>query len=525
MTASLPDGLAFDPELLRIVERANELLLKSLSNGPVNDPASPMILDQDELALATSSPMLSLVDHDLNDLSMMFHTDVEDSDHDSMDAPSSFAGSDSITANAQPTFESSLQWPPSPLAAWSVSESIALSPEGESFWDVTSGDSARSSADVEAEDEDGDVCIWRRDDELKCPSTSRKRARVLSEEEVEMEMELLRKETAYLTAQYDYLVSKTQSTKRYRALAKQRRRTEQQQSHSLNQKAMDNETMQQLLEQQKVYVETFRAMLALAPVNDVRLSLMTPMDVYIHLGTNLLERRRSIMRLRDEKLDATLKYIEHKARGLDVNKPHHYFDVFDKFGKVYTTTFMINKFEDVTVHQVVRLIHQQTSGLDDSIARIMGCSTLREELDSQQCTYMHQRMEHIYNEAEGSSFELPALESNAIFFCKETPEGAVMAVDSVDKDDLYPYDERGGKMRKDVSCGMVLTRYQDDNGVEGVIIKRFFLAKIHSQPAKLPEKAQEFLLTRIRVVNARLNSIFSSREMQRAAAQFPRVGC
>lgn len=523
MTTILPEDLALDSELLTFVEQDDDLLLKvhGMDDSMLLDDVDLDLdlngmIEEDQRALLASDDATCEVDKRTSPAPI--ETDHEDSEKGSIGMPSPL-----VTPHPAATEQSNspmeiLNWPSSPHVDSVRSDGHGAPSGGESDRDMTSDDDEYDEELAPTSNADG----LKRKSKRKT-AASVKRSRQTSEEDLETEFELLRKEATYLAAHYDYLVSKTRSTKEYRALAKQRRKAQQQQLQSLNQTTKDNAILNQLLQQQKVYVENFRAMLSFAPVNDIRMSLMTPMDVYIHLGQDADERQRTIMRVREEKLDATFKYIEHKSRGLNVEEPHHYFDVFEKFGKVYSTTFMINKFENVTVHQVLRLIIEQTADPDDSLARAMGCLTIKEDLGSQRCSYLHQKVLHTYDEAETSAFEIPSLESNSLFFCKDSPDVAVLAVDSVDKDDLHPFDEKAGNIRKDLSCGMVLSPYRNENGTEGVIVKRFFLAKFNVQTSKVPEKVQEFLMSKIPVLNDKFVSMFSPSALKRAAAEFPRV--
>lgn len=109
-----------------------------------------------------------------------------------------------------------------------------------------------------------------------------------------------------------------------------------------------------------------------------RMALMTPIESYIHLGKDFDERRKTILALREEKLDMTYKYIEQKAQGLNLDQPYQYSDTFEKFGKQYCVNFAISKYEGVSVFQVARAIYEQIAGKDEALCQSMGCMTIRE---------------------------------------------------------------------------------------------------------------------------------------------------
>ena len=108
------------------------------------------------------------------------------------------------------------------------------------------------------------------------------------------------------------------------------------------------------------------------------MALMTPMESYIRLGKDLDERRKTILSLREEKLDMTHNFIEQKAAGLDINEPYQYSDVFEKFGKRYCVDFAIFKYDGVSVFQVGRAIYEQIAGKDEALNKVMESTTIRE---------------------------------------------------------------------------------------------------------------------------------------------------
>jgi|UniRef100_K3X3A9 hypothetical protein len=312
------------------------------------------------------------------------------------------------------------------------------------------------------------------------------------ETKVKNDAELLKKEAKYLEAQYDYLLSRAKSSRPQRANIKSKRGRgrEAEGKEALVKSKREGTILNELVSQQQVYLDNFKAMLAFAPVNDVRLALMTPMESYIHLGRDFDERRQTILSLREEKLDMTLKYIEQKSQGLNLNQPYQYSDMFEKFGKNYCVNFAISRYDDVGVLAVAGAIYEQIAGKDESLANQMGRLTVRESYDQIRCNFMHQRivssMKWDNNEVEN----MPDVESNALFYSRFADNAAIMATDYIDQDDLHPY-QASERIRKDVSSGVVLTGHVDENGRNYVIMKRFLLAKFHMFPHKISQQQQD----------------------------------
>ncbi|EGZ12198.1 hypothetical protein PHYSODRAFT_547970 [Phytophthora sojae] len=312
----------------------------------------------------------------------------------------------------------------------------------------------------------------------------------MEEEAMDDEMDLLEKEAKYLDAQRDFLQSRAKSSRPQRKSIKQRRPRDTEQPKLLAKSQEDNQLLNDLVNQQKVYQDNFKAMLAFAPVNDVRMALMTPMESYIRLGKDFDERRKTILSLREEKLDMTYKFIEQKAAGLDINQPYQYSDMFEKFGKHYCVNFAISKYDGVSVFQVGRAIYEQIAGKDEALNNAMGSTTIRESFDTIKCNFMHQRIVSSMHWEGEDADKMPDMESNAIFYCRFGDNSAVLATDYIDQDDLHPYDT-SNRIRKDVSSGVVLSGHTDANGKKFVVMKRYLMAKYHMYPHKVSQEQQD----------------------------------
>ncbi|RLN53842.1 hypothetical protein BBP00_00009170 [Phytophthora kernoviae] len=312
---------------------------------------------------------------------------------------------------------------------------------------------------------------------------------MMEEETIENEMELLEKEAKYLDAQMDFFESCAKSGHRVGIKAKLRARQSIEQRLKLLKSQGENQLLHDLITQQRVYVESIKAMLALSPVNEVRMALMTPMESYIHLGKDFIERKQTILSLRKEKLDMTYKFIEHKSHGIDCNQPYQFSDMFDKFGKHYCMHFAISKYDGVSVFQAARAIYEQYTEEDEALNHALGTTAKRESFGTIRCNFMHQ---HIVSHVNGDNKDwknMPEMESNGIFFCRFGENSAVLTTDYVDQDDLHPYDTKN-RIRRDTSIGVVLSGHEDDDGEKFVVMKRFSMTKLHMHPHKVSQKQQ-----------------------------------
>ncbi|KAE8881661.1 hypothetical protein PF005_g1744 [Phytophthora fragariae] len=305
--------------------------------------------------------------------------------------------------------------------------------------------------------------------------------------EEEEEVELLKREEKYLAAQKEFLEFKENSRPRRKSVKTRRGRDEAGQIKLLLKSQEQNQLLNGVVTQQKMYADNFKAMLAFTPVNDVRMSLMTPLESYIRLGKDLNERRKTILSLRKEKLDMTHKFIEQKTLGMDCNKPHEFSDMFDKFGKHYCVNFTISRYDGVSIYQVARGIYNQLTEKDEALNKAIGITAQRESTGTLKCNFMHQRIIARPKQAGRKSVKIPDMESNGVFYCRFVDNSAVLATDYVDHDELHPYDE-SERIRKDMSSGVVLTANEDTDGKKYVVVKRYTMTKLHMYPHKVYQK-------------------------------------
>ncbi|TMW67227.1 hypothetical protein Poli38472_012343 [Pythium oligandrum] len=330
---------------------------------------------------------------------------------------------------------------------------------------------------------------------------------------VQYNVDLLEMETKYLSAQRDYLIMRARSSHGGRRRTKLLRHLRENREKATR-SSRDNTLLHQLVERQLSYLDNFRAMLAFAPVNDIRMALMTPIESYIHLGTEFNERRRTILGLREEKLDMTYKYIEEKARGINVDQPYRYSDAFERFGKYYSVHFAVSKYEGVDVSQVMKVVYDQMAGKDDSTLQAMtDYSSTRESYDSFKYTFLHQRIVSSLKRSEQFKKIMPDLESNSLFLCRFARDMALFMTDYIDRDDLHPYLSKS-HIRKDVSSGIVLTGHVDENDNKSVVMKKFQMTRSHMHPHKHSEKVSSILMEKVPAISEKTTDLVNQRLLE-----------
>ncbi|DAZ96725.1 TPA: hypothetical protein N0F65_011762 [Lagenidium giganteum] len=169
------------------------------------------------------------------------------------------------------------------------------------------------------------------------------------------------------------------------------------------------------------------------------------------------------------------------------------------------------KFDNVQIHEVIEIL-RNSHPPGNTVCNEFGCSTVKEACDGDRATFKHQR---IFSKVKLATTS-PVVESNMlVFFREQDSEGrAVFVADSIDKDELYPYDT-DKNIRMDTSFGWMFEPFIDSKGVQCVIMRRFVLSRCHMHQSRMSKDAKEVLLTKLsQVFEARLQrfvDLFQSR--------------
>ncbi|KAF1327402.1 hypothetical protein FI667_g7668, partial [Globisporangium splendens] len=300
------------------------------------------------------------------------------------------------------------------------------------------------------------------------------------------ERELLQRELAFLQAQRDFLQFKADAAAAaVNALERSEDATLREQAELEKQNLETVMRQQQMLAelaiQQQRSLRDLELLLLQSPLNHYRMTLMTPMESYIKLGRDPIERRAQLLAMRDEKIDAVRQYIEYQARDIDPQREFFYLDTFEKFGKFYTVDFSVSQLDRTTIADVVDIIQDHFVTSNDGISQMLGCVTNREFFDGLEETFLNARIvdrvdipkRHLHDRG------FVVQESNCVFY-RKTVDGnmAVMMCDYVDDDEWHPY-RKSGRIRKDISVGITLSPHVNADGAPCVIMKRFSFIKHH----------------------------------------------
>uniref|UniRef100_K3X3B0 START domain-containing protein n=1 Tax=Globisporangium ultimum (strain ATCC 200006 / CBS 805.95 / DAOM BR144) TaxID=431595 RepID=K3X3B0_GLOUD len=300
------------------------------------------------------------------------------------------------------------------------------------------------------------------------------------------EKELLQRELTFLQAQRDFLQFKADAAAAAVNVLEGSEDAALREQAELEKQNLETVTRQQqmlmeLVTQQQKSLHDLELLLVQSPLNHYRMTLMTPMESYIKLGRDPIERRAQLLAMRDEKIDAVRQYIEYQARDIDPQREFFYLDTFEKFGKFYTVDFSVSQLNRTTIADVVDIIQDHFVTSNDGISQMLGCVTNREFFDGMDETFLNARIvdrvdipkRHLHDRG------FVVQESNCVFY-RKTVDGdmAVMMCDYVDDDEWHPY-RKTGRIRKDISVGITLSPYVNAEGAPCVIMKRFSFIKHH----------------------------------------------
>ncbi|RLN90999.1 hypothetical protein BBJ28_00017402, partial [Nothophytophthora sp. Chile5] len=239
-----------------------------------------------------------------------------------------------------------------------------------------------------------------------------------------------------------------------------------------------------------------------------------PLYSYIHLGVDDDARRRTLLSIRDFKIQNGLDFVEARSRHLDLLNPYSSVEHFvDAQGNFCCTQFDVIQFSGVrSVREVYNAAMFHFMNEEITLSERLGHITVRDFYDGDVGKFSNCR----FYSADENGVKTEMSTANFVQFveAKESPSGkpfAVLLRDNVDVDDLYPYNS-SECVRRDQLGAVVLTvaeKARDTNtaeqGLENetggggerelvVIMRRAGYVKIHRPAFPLPELAQQGLI-------------------------------
>uniref|UniRef100_K3X385 Uncharacterized protein n=1 Tax=Globisporangium ultimum (strain ATCC 200006 / CBS 805.95 / DAOM BR144) TaxID=431595 RepID=K3X385_GLOUD len=205
-----------------------------------------------------------------------------------------------------------------------------------------------------------------------------------------------------------------------------------------------------------------------------------PLSTFIHLGTDWDERRKVLTKLKEQNLRNASSYIATRSQFLNPLKLRCSDERFEtERGDYCCVRFHVRQFENVSsVKQVYDAFMQFLMNVEITISEQLGHITVRDDCD-------HLDSKSMFNVRFLSSVSDMLVESNVVVFAKYSEGGdddlvgdggpyGMIAIDTVDQDDLFPYSSHE-RVRKDFVTAMVLTphtrkRHDGKEGEEELVV-------------------------------------------------------
>jgi hypothetical protein len=185
-----------------------------------------------------------------------------------------------------------------------------------------------------------------------------------------------------------------------------------------------------------------------------------PMYTHIHLPRQCRERRQTLLRMKDDKFRQCHNYLAERCRHLDMAKDHSTIDQFEDADG----NFICHRFDVIhirgarSLHEVYEALTFFMFNMEISVSETLGDITVREDFDS-----LHDGG-YMSNHRFVSSHDGGTSEVNTALFAQWFDDGndlegaacALVATDSIDEDDVHPY-ESLSHVRRDVTASIALT--------------------------------------------------------------------
>ncbi|GAB9475472.1 hypothetical protein Gpo141_00012568 [Globisporangium polare] len=225
-----------------------------------------------------------------------------------------------------------------------------------------------------------------------------------------------------------------------------------------------------------------------------------PLHTNIHLGKDWGERRLALLAMKDTKIRNAIEFVQARSQFSDPFKPHHSEERFENANGDYCCVrFDIIQFEGVeSVKQVFDSLLFYNLNIEISVSERLGHITVREDYDSVEGSICNYRLNSTQYGVD--------VETHIVMFAKYFENGhelsggkpcAVVTLDCVDDDELYPYNPKE-RARKDVAEAIVLTphtRKNSENGEEELVVlmTRGKFLKLHRADFEIPPHAVQGL--------------------------------
>ncbi|KAG2502566.1 hypothetical protein JM16_009356 [Phytophthora kernoviae] len=201
-----------------------------------------------------------------------------------------------------------------------------------------------------------------------------------------------------------------------------------------------NLVMKEYIHDQHVTIARLQAMLASHSQQNI--CALHPTQTIIRLGTDKVERRQTLLGLKDRKLREAEQFITVRCQGLDPTSSYSQEDRHESLGDGLSVVRFDNApFRGVSVKDVFDAMIYSVQNVEAIISEMFGSITIREDSDFSDTELSQMRL--VVSTAHGAIVESNSVIFSEIIEAADSDYGLIVA-DFVDDDKLYPYrsDER-----------------------------------------------------------------------------------
>ncbi|RLN94806.1 hypothetical protein BBJ28_00022446 [Nothophytophthora sp. Chile5] len=276
--------------------------------------------------------------------------------------------------------------------------------------------------------------------------------------------------------------------------------------HSLIESASVNAMLKNEIQQRQLGLAVSQSLLTDCLENQAG----NPVALPIHLGREWSDRRATLQVVKDERLARGYRYVTARCQHLDLLKPHYSEERFeDANGDFCCVRNEVISFPGVqSLQKVFDALKFTLLNLEISISEQLGHITLREDYDTVDGDAFISNYRLASGNANGVTTELNAVAFGQYLENHERFGGqpcAILTVDSVDEDELHPYNP-SDCVRKAINSTTVLTSMKrakasrnkridagEDEEEVVIVMRRAAFAKTCRPEFDIPETATQEL--------------------------------
>ncbi|KAG1690756.1 hypothetical protein DVH05_027805 [Phytophthora capsici] len=244
-----------------------------------------------------------------------------------------------------------------------------------------------------------------------------------------------------------------------------------------------NVALQKLISLQQLALASTSSMLS----NHISSQTENPIKMHIHLPKQWAARRETLVGLREPKFRQCRDYLDARCRDLDMAKDQLSQQRYeDPDGNSVYQIFKVTHFRGKSLKQVFDALLFFMFNMEISISETLGDITVRDDYDTID-NELYISNHRLVSKHDGVTSEVNAATFAQCFTELGSSSFAMVASESIDQDDLHPYNS-SEYVRRDVSAAVLLSEEKSGDEEVGVVLRGIFFMKIYKPNFDVPEQ-------------------------------------